>query len=166
MRTRVVAAVAAGLLLGGCSGGQNSMSALEHFVTTAAAGYHPPVKPVPKIKPPKLVAFHMRGRVDPFEPFAMRLPARSPNPYHNLPKGPLQHYPLDALTMVGTLAAGPHLWAVVMTPDGSSYRVRVGMLMGRHYGKVVRITPKKLSVVETVAGPTGWVKQPASLDIK
>ena len=152
-------------LLAGCSGG-GSMARLQQFVATADTGYHPPVKPVPKIPAPHIVAFDMHHHIDPFEPFAMRLPGRGPNPDRNLPKGPLQHFPLDALTMVGTLSAGPSLWALVRTPDHSTHRVQVGDYMGEHYGKVVRITAHKIRLVETVAGPTGWVKQPVTLVIK
>jgi type IV pilus assembly protein PilP len=142
------------------------MARLQQFVATADTGYHPPVKPVPKIPAPHIVAFDMHHHVDPFEPFSMRLPGRGPNPDRNLPKGPLQHFPLDALTMVGTLSAGPSLWALVRTPDHSTHRVQVGDYMGEHYGKVVRITAHKIRLVETVAGPTGWVKQPVTLVIK
>jgi type IV pilus assembly protein PilP len=142
------------------------MARLQQFVATADTGYHPPVKPVPKIPAPHIVAFDMHHHVDPFEPFSMRLPGRGPNPDRNLPKGPLQHFPLDALTMVGTLSAGPNLWALVRTPDHSTHRVQVGDYMGEHYGKVVRITAHKIRLVETVAGPTGWVKQPVTLVIK
>ncbi|MHB8254641.1 MAG: pilus assembly protein PilP [Acidiferrobacter sp.] len=142
------------------------MASLQHFVATADAGYHPPVKPVPKIPPPEIVAFNMHHFIDPFEPFTMRLPMRGPNPNLHIPKGPLQHYPLDALTMVGTLSSGRHLWALVMTPDSSTHRVEVGTYIGEHYGRIVRITPQKIYVVETVAGPTGWVKQPVTLEIK
>ncbi|AWP24694.1 MAG: pilus assembly protein PilP [Gammaproteobacteria bacterium] len=152
-------------LLAGCSGG-GGMARLQQFVATADTGYHPPVKPVPKIPAPHIVAFNMRHHIDPFEPFAMRLPGRGPNPDRHLPKGPLQHFPLDALTMVGTLSAGPKLWALVRTPDHSTHRVQVGNYMGEHYGKVVRITAHKIRLVETVAGPTGWVKQPVTLAIK
>ncbi len=142
------------------------MTRLQQFVATADAGYRPPVKPVPKIPAPQIVTFNMHHFMDPFEPFAMRMPGRGPNPDSHLPKGPLQHYPLDALRMVGTLSIGHQLWALVTTPDRSIRRVTVGTYMGEHYGKIVRITPHKIHLVETVAGPTGWVKQPVTLDIK
>ena len=163
MRRYMMAAACA--LLAGCSGG-GGMTRLQQFVATADAGYRAPVKPVPKIPAPRIVAFDMHHHVDPFEPFAMRLPGRGPNPDRHLPRGPLQHFPLDALTMVGTLSAGHKLWALVRTPDHSTRRVQVGSYMGEHYGKVVRITSRKILIVETVAGPTGWVKQPVTLEIK
>ncbi len=162
MRTSIMIVVCA--LLAGCSGG--GMTRLQRFVATADAGYRPPVLPVPKMPAPHIVAFNMHHYIDPFEPFSMRLPGRGPNPDLGLPKGPLQRFPLDALTMVGTLAAGPALWGLVRTPNHSIYRVHVGSYMGEHYGKVVRITAHKIHIVETVAGPTGWVKQPVSLAIK
>ena len=165
MSARALMIVAVCVFLAGCSN-DNSMASLQHFVATADAGYHPPVKPMPKIPAPRIVAFDMHHFTDPFEPFSMRLSARGPNPNLHKPKGPLQNFPLDALTMEGTLSSGRHLWALVRTPDGTTHRVQVGMYIGEHYGKIVRITPKRIHVVETVAGPIGWVKQPVTLEIK
>jgi len=165
MRTRALMMMAACLFLAGCSGG-GDMASLQQFVATADAGYHPPVKPMPKIPPPKIVAFNMHHFMDPFEPFSMRLPTGGPYPGQNMPKGPLQHYPLDALAMVGTLSSGPKLWVLITTPNGATYRAHVGSYIGEHYGRIVRITSKKVFVVETVAGPIGWVKQPVTIEIK
>ncbi|MHB1565814.1 MAG: pilus assembly protein PilP [Acidiferrobacter sp.] len=164
MNARTVMAAALCLALAGCSGGH--MQHLRQFVAHADAGFKPPVKPVPNIAPPKIVAFSMHHFIDPFEPFAMRLPGHGPNPYRNVPKGPLQRYALAELKMVGTLRAGPAFWAIVATPTGSTHRVTVGMYMGRHYGKVVAITASKIRLVETVAGPAGWVKEPVTLGIE
>lgn len=165
MTRRLLITLALCGLVGGCSG-TGSMAHLQQFVATADAGYRPPVKPVPKIVAPHIVAFNMHHFIDPFEPFSMRLSARGPNPNLHVPKGPLQHYPLDALRVVGTLSAGHKLWALITTPDGSTHRAHVGTDVGEHYGTIVRITRKKIYIVETVAGPTGWVKQPATLEIK
>lgn len=124
--------------LAGCSG--SHMAQLHRFVATADNGYRPPVKPVPKVTAPKIVLFDMHHFADPFEPFAMRLPARGPNPDLNKPKGPLQQYSLAEIRMVGTLSAGKQLWAIVTTPGGATYRAHVGTYMGEHFGRVVRIT--------------------------
>ncbi len=165
MNTRLLTTLAMCALLGGCSG-TGSMANLQQFVATADAGYRPPVKPVPKIAAPHVVAFDMHHFIDPFEPFSMRLARRGPNPNLHVPKGPLQRYPLDALRVVGTLSTGHKLWALITTPHGATHRAQVGTDVGEHYGTIVRITPKKIYIVETVAGPTGWVKQPATLEIK
>ncbi len=164
MNGRALASLSICLLLAGCSG--SGMGHLHQFVETADANVRPVIKPVPAVTTPKPVAFAMHNLPDPFEPFSMRNPGPGPNPDHNLPKGPLQRYPLGDLTMVGTLRAGNVLWAVVTTPDGATHRVTVGTYMGEHYGHVVRITPNSIHLVETVAGPTGWVEQPVKLEIK
>ncbi|MDA8390764.1 MAG: pilus assembly protein PilP [Gammaproteobacteria bacterium] len=164
MNGRALISLSIGLLLAGCSSAHTGN--LQQFVATADANARPVIQPVPVIKTPKPVAFSMQNRPDPFEPFAMRNPGPGPNPDHNLPKGPLQHYPLADLTMVGTLRAGNGLWAIVTTPDGATHQVTVGTYMGEHYGRVVRITPNSIHLVETVAGPTGWVQQAVKLGIK
>ena len=165
MKGRVILVFSAALLLAGCGGGSH-MSNLRRFVATTDANARPYVPPVPVVKTPKPVAFDMRHRPDPFEPFAMRNPGPGPNPNHNVPKGPLQHYPLADLTMVGTLRSGNALWAIVTTPDGATHKVTVGTYMGQHYGRVVRITQTSIHLVETVAGPSGWVQQAVKLEIK
>jgi len=130
-------------LLAGCSGG-GSMASLQQFVATADAGYHPPVKPVPKIVAPRVVAFDMHHLIDPFEPFSMRLSRAVLIRNLHIPKGPLQNYPLDALRAVGTLSAGHKLWALITTPGGATHRAQVGTGVGEHYGTVTRITRKDL----------------------
>ncbi len=165
MNARLVTIGVLCTLLAGCSGG-GGMASLHQFVATADASYHPPVKPVPKIVAPRVVAFNMHHLIDPFEPFSMRLSVRGPDLNLHIPKGPLQNYPLDALRVVGTLSAGHKLWALITTPGGATHRAEVGTGVGEHYGTVTRITSKKVYIVETVAGPTGWVKQPVTLEIK
>jgi len=165
MMTRAFIIVGMCALLAGCSGG-GDMAKLQQFVATADAGYIPPVKPIPKVPAPSIVAFNMHNFLDPFEPFAMRLPGRGPNPDSRLPTGPLQKFPLDALTMVGTMSMGHKLWALITDPHHATHRVEVGTYLGEHFGKIVRISPNKVYIVETVAGPTGWVKQPVTLEIK
>ena len=45
--------------------------------------------------------------------------------------------------------------AVVIAPDGKSYIVRNGSFIGKNWGKISRILPDKLEIVETYKDPLG-----------
>ena len=66
--------------------------------------------------------------------------------------------------MVGTISSGKQIWAIVIAPDGSVHRVRVGTHVGQNYGLVTRITEGKVRITELIQGPTGqWVQREANL---
>jgi Tfp pilus assembly protein PilP len=61
---------------------------------------------------------------------------------------PLQRVPVTDLRVEGIIIMGKKAVAHVIAPDGIPYIVKVGTLMGRHAGKVVRITSDEVIVEE------------------
>jgi len=57
---------------------------------------------------------------------------------------PLQLFELDRLKLVGILHLGNKFLAMMETPDGKAYSVKVGMLIGKEDAKVVKITLDKV----------------------
>lgn len=45
--------------------------------------------------------------------------------------------------------------AVVIAPDGKSYIIKTGSFIGKNWGKISRILPDKLEIVETYKDPLG-----------
>ena len=85
-------------------------------------------------------------------------------PDSNRSKEALEGYPLDSLSMVGTLGKAPGMVALVMSPDKVTYRVAVGQYLGQQDGRVTDITETSINLVEIVPdGAGGWVEQPASI---
>ena len=87
--------------------------------------------------------------------------------YPNLSRTPqpLESYPLEALSMKGSLknSAGQIL-ALIQTPDREVERVQVGSYMGSNFGRVVKITPTQIDLIEIIPdGRDGYVERPRSL---
>lgn len=78
---------------------------------------------------------------------------------------PLESYPLESLSFKGSLKNNADkIIALIHTPDGDIERVQVGSYMGMSYGRVVKITPTQLDLVEIIPdGRDGFVERPRSL---
>jgi type IV pilus assembly protein PilP len=159
------------LLIGGCAG--DAMDDLRDFVKNAHADKKPKIEPLPEIKPYEAFAYAAAELADPFSstnltPRSM-LQARGggPRPDVNRRKEPLEDYPLDALKMVGTLARGKQVWAIIQDKDGGVHRVQKGNYIGQNFGRITRVSEDKVDLVETVQGALGdWVEREASLAIQ
>jgi type IV pilus assembly protein PilP len=84
----------------------------------------------------------------------------------NRRKEALEAYPIDALRMVGTLARGGSLWALIQAPDQTISRVSVGNYLGENYGRVTDIGDNRVNLVEIIPNGTGgWIERPAAVEI-
>jgi type IV pilus assembly protein PilP len=163
--TRAFSTAALVTMLSGC--GSDGMDDLRHFVQTAHAGKTAKVEPLPEIKQQETFSYGASGLIDPFAAFTRKAAAAAgsgPRPDMNRRKEALEEFPLDALRMVGTLTRGRQSWAVIQAPDGTIHRASVGHFMGHNFGKILRISEDKVSLIELVQGPSGdWVEREASV---
>jgi type IV pilus assembly protein PilP len=152
-------------LLSGCA--DDGMDDLREFVATAHAGKQPKVEPLPEIKPQEGFAYAAVSLIDPFATFSRKTDiakTTGPRPDMNRRREPLEEFPLDALKMVGTLGRGRQAWAVIQAPDGTVHRVGVGNYIGQNFGKILKISEDKISVLELVQAPLGdWVEREANV---
>ena len=148
-----VCALACALMLG-CG---KSMDDLHRYVEDVKARPSTPLPPVPEPKPYEPFAYHGSDRQDPFDSSVISNREKgeqivnsefTPDP--DRPPEFLESFPLDSLRMVGTLAQGPVLWALVRTPDSTIQRVKKGNYMGRNYGKINRISDSGIDLTEIV----------------
>jgi type IV pilus assembly protein PilP len=66
--------------------------------------------------------------------------------------------------MVGTMAQGGALWALVRDREGLLFRTRVGQYMGQNNGQIVEITENTIRLVEVVADLSGeWRENPQTI---
>jgi type IV pilus assembly protein PilP len=157
-------------LLAGCQ--QNSMNDLERFVATAHKGKKPEVEPLPTIKPIEGYAYSAAGYPDPFssqnlKPRRVAASATGTGPDKNRRREPLENFPLDSLTMVGTLFRENENRVIIKTPRGAVQTAKVGNYVGQNYGKIVGITEKEVSVKEQVLNSSGiWIERDATLTLK
>lgn len=72
---------------------------------------------------------------------------------------PLQKFDLNQIKLVGIILGGLGDYARVKAPDGQSYTINVGTLIGKHKGKVVSISENVVLVRETIEYESGTVEE-------
>jgi len=92
------------------------------------------------------------AKKDPFKPFATEpapqakaKPAAMASTEDLLP---IQRYDVNKFKVSGVIVGLKENTALVIDPEGRGYVVRVGMLIGNSDGRISRITPSSIEVVE------------------
>ena len=87
-------------------------------------------------------------------------------PELNRRKQPLESYPLDTMTMVGSLQQGDNDVALIRV-DRLLYQVRVGEYLGQNYGLIKAIDENAVTLREIVQDAAGeWTERPAELELQ
>lgn len=87
-------------------------------------------------------------------------------PELNRRKQPLESYPLDSMTMVGSLDKGGQLVALIKV-DGLLYQVNSGAYLGQNYGRVGKVTETEVTLREIVQDAAGeWIERVATLNLQ
>jgi len=169
-----LSALAAVGWLTGCTG--QSEDDLRAWMLTERNAIKPSVKPIPE--PTKFLPhpYGVESQVPPFsqEKLAsvLRGAANAPvinnaliAPELNRRKEPLEGYPLDTMTMVGSLDRKGKLVALVKVA-GLLYQVQPGNYLGQNYGRVTRISETEIVLREIVQDAAGeWTERPATLQL-
>jgi type IV pilus assembly protein PilP len=136
----------------------------------------PQVQPIPE---PKKITPQPYGQEGATEPFsnqklaqALKRDASSGTtsaliaPELNRRKEPLEGYPLDAMTMVGSLVKLGQPVALVKV-DNLLYQVKPGNYLGQNYGKITKVGETEVVLRELVQDAAGeWIERPATLQLQ
>ena len=80
---------------------------------------------------------------------------------------PLEAWPMEQLSMVGTLDVDGARSALILTPEQEVQRVRVGNHMGSNFGRITRIGDTQIDMVEIVPnGQGGWIERSRAMALK
>jgi type IV pilus assembly protein PilP len=80
-------------------------------------------------------------------------------------KEPLESFPLDAMSMVGSIVKAGQPVALVKV-DNLLYQVKLGNYLGEHYGRVIKISETEVSLREIVQDAVGeWIERVATLQL-
>ena len=152
-------------LLAGCSPGTKE---LEAWVAEVKARPAPPLDPLPVMKQFENFEYAAQALRDPFSaPVPDRDSGNGKGPDPNRRKEALEAYPLDSLSMVGTIGAGGGLVGLIMAPDKVTYRVNVGNYAGQNDGRISGVYEDHIEIVELVPdGAGGWLERPAKVAIE
>jgi type IV pilus assembly protein PilP len=155
--------------LGGCA--DSEQEALHGWM----AGQRDRVKPeAPLIAEPGAFMPQPYTGSDATEPFdarkltqVLRRDAPRPGgPELDRRKEALEAFPLDAMTLVGSLRSGGQTVALISV-DQRLYQVRAGHRLGLHEGRVTRIGETELVLRETVQDAAGeWTERLATLRLQ
>jgi type IV pilus assembly protein PilP len=81
-------------------------------------------------------------------------------------KEALENFPLDTITMVGTLER-PGLTYALLRVDSSVFQAKVGNHIGQNHGRITRITESGLELLEIVRDASGeWSQRNTKLELQ
>lgn len=161
----------AGFGLAGCTGGQDD---LRQWMAAERAR----VKPnIPPIEPPGVFdpePYAVGQMVDPFSTqkmaVALRQEATQPSSLLagelNRRREPLEAFPLDNMTMVGSVTREGRPFALLRIGT-LLYQVGVGNYLGQNYGRIMSITETEITLREIVQDAAGeWIERPTTLALQ
>jgi type IV pilus assembly protein PilP len=81
-------------------------------------------------------------------------------------KEPLEAFPLDAMSMVGSLVKAGQPVALVKV-DSLLYQVKLGSYLGQNFGRVTKVNETEVTLREIVQDAVGeWIERVATLQLK
>ncbi|AQU83401.1 MAG: pilus assembly protein PilP [Halomonas sp.] len=79
---------------------------------------------------------------------------------------PLENFQLQSLRLVGTLSMEERQVALIATPEGNVVNVQAGNYLGSNHGRITRIAPQEVTIVERVfSQQQGWQERKTALVI-
>ena len=161
--------------LAGC--GTSDEDELRQWVAEQRNQTRPKVEPIPE---PKQFTPQAYTEVSVTEPFSLQKLAQAFKrestqvtanaalvaPEMARRKEALEAFPLDTMTMVGSLTKAGQPIALIRL-DNLLYQVRVGNYLGQNYGRITKIGETEITLREIVQDATGdWVERAASLQLQ
>jgi type IV pilus assembly protein PilP len=167
----VAAAMVGASALSGCGGDQLE---LQQWMEQQRREVKPNVKP---LAPPKKFdpePYLSSAGVEPFSTqkltVALKQEARQPNSLLsaelNRRKEPLEAYPLDSMSMVGSMNKKGQPYALLKV-DSLLYQVKVGDYLGQNFGKITKIGETEIALREIVQDAAGeWIERMTTLQLQ
>lgn len=175
MRYRLFVVGALALLLSACFG--SDQDDLQQWMADQRNEIRPRVQP---IAPPKQFSpqtYTQESAVDPFsnQKLTIALKRDSSQATSNAAliapelarrREALEAFPLDAVTMVGSLTKDGKPVALVRV-DNLLYQVRTGNYLGQNYGRITKISETEVGLREIVQDAAGeWIERTATLQLQ
>lgn len=157
--------------LAGCGADQDE---LQQWMEQQRREVRPNIEP---LTPPKAFdpePYRMGEGVEPFSTqklsVALKQESRSPNSLLasevNRRREPLEAYPLDSMTMVGSVEKQGRPFALLKV-ENLLYQVKAGDYLGQNYGKITKITETDITLREIVQDAAGeWIERTSTLQLQ
>lgn len=163
------------LVLAGC--GASGEDELREWMAEQRSQMRPQVTPISEPKQFKPESYNQGAGVEAFskEKLTQALKRESTRPATENAliapelarrKEALEAFPLDAMSMVGSLVREGKPAALIKV-DILLYPVRLGSYLGQNYGRVIKITETEVVLREIVQDAVGeWIERPATLQLQ
>jgi len=166
MKRGPVLLVCASLAVAGCGG--DTHQDMRAWMADQGKNVKGKIEPLPQVQPYEPFAYNAFDLPDPFKPRKIE-PNRGDNrlaPDMTRRKEPLEAFPLESLTMVGTMQRGSNVFALVRTPAKDVFQKRTGNHLGQDYGVVTAITDNEIRLKELVQDSAGdWTERTSTLQL-
>ncbi len=172
---RAIGSIALFLVLAGC--GVSGEDELRQWMATQRSQTRPQIAPVSEPKKFKPESYAEVAATEPFsnQKLAQAFKRQSAQgaasgaliaPELARRKEALESFPLDVMTLVGSLTRDGQTAALVKV-DNLLYQVRSGNHLGQNYGRVTAITDTTVRLREIVQDATGeWIERTATLQLQ
>ncbi len=168
MSARLATAIVLAALGAAACGGESHQD-LRQWMNDQGKGAQGKLEPLPQILSYEPFAYNAFDLPDPFKPRKIE-PAKGNSklaPDLARRREPLESFPLESLSMVGTLAKDKTMYALVRTPEKDIYQVRSGNFMGQNFGVVTGITDTEIKLKELVQDGAGdWTERSSALQLQ
>jgi type IV pilus assembly protein PilP len=167
----LIVSLGAAAFMAGCGGEQQE---LAQWMDQQRREVKPNVQP---LSPPKKFVPQPYASLSGVEPFsnqkltvALKQEARQPNSLLaaeiNRRKEPLEAYPIDSMSMVGSVIKNGRPYALLRV-DNLLYQVKQGDYLGQNYGKIMKISETDVSLREIVQDAAGeWIERNSALQLQ
>lgn len=176
MMKKLWLAVAAAGVLSACGGSENEE--VQKWMAEQRASTRPQVTPIPEPKKFAPQAYTQEASVEPFSNRKLTQALKRDSqqagsasaallaPELARRKEPLESYPLDSMSMVGSLQKQGQPVALIKV-DNLLYQVKSGNYLGQNYGRVTRIAETEVVLRELVQDAAGeWIERTATLQLQ
>ncbi len=160
--------------LAGLAGCEGDNQELQTWMDQERRGVRPNVPPLATPKKFDPVPYANAQLVEPFSPqklsVALKLESKQPSSLlaseMNRRKEPLESFPLDAMSMVGSVTKAGVPFALLKV-DNLLYQVKSGDYVGQNYGRITRITETEVALREVVQDAAGeWTERTGALQLQ
>jgi type IV pilus assembly protein PilP len=167
---RIAVAICALAAVAGCGA---ELDELQQWMEQQKREVKPNVAP---LSPPRKFDPQPYAAADGVDPFsnqklavALKRDERAPSSLLaaelNRRKEPLEAYPLDSMSMVGSINRLGRPFALLKV-DGLLYQVKPGDYIGQNYGRILRISESDLVLREVVQDAAGeWIERNSALQL-
>ena len=171
---RFIGMSALGFALVACSGADGDE--LQKWMAEQRSQARPKVVPIPEPKVFKPESYTQVGAVEPFSKEKLtqalkRETSQTPDSALIAPelarrKQALEAFPLDAITLVGSMVRAGQPVALVRV-NNLLYQVRPGDYLGQNFGRVTKINETEVALREIVQDAVGeWIERTAALQLQ